>query len=124
MSVSALLKVYMTTNIKDIGQYLEAQAKIGTPITYGQIIKRFPDLPPLGPHWKSHPLCSIFGDLDREDHREGRPFRTALVYAVETSKPGQGFFETITQLRNQTILKSDQDQVWTKELKAVINHYK
>ena len=38
---------YMNTNIKDIGQYLEAKAKVGTPITYGQIIKRFPDLPPL-----------------------------------------------------------------------------
>jgi hypothetical protein len=82
--------------------FREAQAKIGTPINYGQIIKHFPDLPELGPYWRSHPICSIFGDLDKEDHLNGRPFRTALVFAIETSKPGQGIFETIENLRHQT----------------------
>jgi hypothetical protein len=114
----------LNTSIKDIGQYLEEQAKIGTPIPYGQIIKRFPDLPPLGPNWRSHPLCSIFGELDEEDHIKNRPLRTALVFAVETTRPGQGFFDTITNLRKQTILKSDQDKVWTDELNAVIAYYK
>jgi hypothetical protein len=113
----------MQTTIKDIGQFLEQQAKLGTPITYTDVMKKFPDLPPLGPHWKSHPLFSIFGELDDEDHVKGRPFRTALVYAQETTRPGQGFFDTITSLRNKTILKSEQDKVWPDELKAVIAHY-
>jgi hypothetical protein len=114
----------MKTTIKDIGQYLEARAKIGTPITYGQVIKQFPDLPALGPYWKSHPLCSMFGELDDEDHIKGRPFRTALVFGIETLRPGQGFFDTITHLRNQTVLRSEQEKVWRKELDAVIAYYK
>ena len=36
------------------------------------------DLPPLKEYWRSHPLCSIFGELDDEDHLKKRPFRTAL----------------------------------------------
>ena len=36
---------------------------------------------------------------------------------------GNGFFETVSTLRNKTILKSEQDQVWTDELKAVIAYY-
>lgn len=111
------------TTIKEVGQYLEQQAKLGSPITYSDVIRKFPDLPPLGPHWKSHPLCGIFGELDDEDNVKKRPFRTALVFAKETGRPGQGFFDTITNLRNKTILKSEQDKVWTDELKAVIAHY-
>ncbi len=68
----------VTTTISDIGQFLEAQAKIGEPINYGQLIARFLDLPPLKEYWRSHPLCSIFGELDDEDHLKKRPFRTAL----------------------------------------------
>ena len=34
-----------------------------------------------------------------------------------------GFFETVSTLRNKTILKSEQDRVWTDELKAVIAYY-
>ena len=114
----------MQTTIKDVGQYLEAQARLGAPVTYTDVIRKFPDLPPLGAQWKSHPLCSIFGELDDEDHRRGRPFRTALVYAKETTRPGQGFFQAMTDLRGKTILKSEQDKVWNDELRAVIDHYK
>jgi hypothetical protein len=113
----------MQTTIKDVGQFLEAQAKLGAPITYSEVIRKFPDLPALGPHWKSHPLCSIFGELDDEDHVKGRPFRTALVYAKETTRPGQGFFDTITSLRGKAIDKSQQDKVWTDELKSAIAFY-
>ena len=114
----------METTIRDVGQYLEGQAKLGQPITYTDVIRKFPDLPPLGAHWKSHPLCDIFGELDNEDHVKRRPFRTALVFAKDTGMPGQGFFQAMTNLRGKTILKSEQDKVWTDELKALLNHYK
>jgi hypothetical protein len=113
----------MQTTVKDVGLFLEGQAKLGKPVTYSDVIRNFPDLPPLGPHWKSHPLCSIFGELDDEDHLRRRPFRTALVFAKETGRPGQGFFDTITNLRNQTIPKTEQDAVWTKELNEIIGYY-
>jgi hypothetical protein len=62
----------------------------------GQLIAHFPDLPPLTEYWRSHPLCSIFGELDDEDRLKKRPLRTALVFAKETGRPGQGFFDTIS----------------------------
>lgn len=114
----------MIPSIKDIGKYLEKQANAGAPVTYGDVVRKFPALPPLNGAWRSHPLCRILGELDDEDHLNNRPFRTALVYAKETGRPGQGFFDTITNLREQTVLKSDQDKVWTEEVKAVIAHYR
>jgi len=82
----------MQTSARDVGLFLEAQAKQRAPIPYSDVIRTFRDLPPLGPHWKSHPLCSFFGELDLEDHSKQRPFRTALVFAKETGRPGQGIF--------------------------------
>jgi hypothetical protein len=116
-------EVRVKTTMKEVGQYLEEQAKLGTPITYTDVVRRFIDLPPLTGAWRSHPLCTVFGDLDVEDDRNKRPFRTALVFAKETGRPGQGFFDAIMSLRNTTILKSEQDRVWTDELKAVIAFY-
>ncbi len=117
------MEICVETTIKDVGRFLEDQAKLGTPITYTDVIRKFPDLPPLTAAWRSHPLCGIFGELDDEDNVKRRPFRTALVFAKETGRPGQGFFDTMTNLRGKTILKSEQDQVWTGELKALIAHY-
>jgi hypothetical protein len=116
-------EVPVNTTIKEVGQFLEAQAKIGEPITYSQVIIRFPDLPPLTAAWRSHPLCSIFGELDDEDHVKTRPFRTALVFSVETGKPGQGFFDTVSNLRSKTILKREQDAFWIAELSALRAYY-
>jgi hypothetical protein len=113
----------VTTTIKDVGNYLEEQARLGEPVTYSQVIQRFPDLPPLSAAWKSHPLCSIFGELDDEDHLKKRPFRTALVVGKETNRPGQGFFDTISNLCNKTMLKSEYDSVWVAEFHAVKTYY-
>jgi hypothetical protein len=114
----------MKTSAKEIGHFLEQKAKIGEPINYQVVIDRFPDLPPLTGNWKSHPLCSMFGDLDGEDHRNNLPFRTSLVYAKNLGRPGQGFFETVSRLRGKTILKQEQDKVWIAELDALRAHYK
>src|ERR1017187_6942936 len=114
----------MATSVKEIGAFLESQAHLGQPITYGAVIKKFPDLPPLTEYWKSHPLCDIFGELDGEDHRNNRPFRTALVYAVDTTRPGNGFFENLARLRGTTIMKSEEDKVWVAELDALKAYYR
>ena len=45
------------------------------------------------------------------------------MFAKGTGRPGQGFFDTLTNLRNQSILKPEQDAVWTTELNAVISYY-
>jgi hypothetical protein len=112
------------TTIKDVGQFLEQQAKLGTPITYSEVIRKFPDLPPLTAAWRSRPLCGIFGELDDEDNLKKRPFRTALVFAKETGRPGQIFFDTMQNLRGVTVLKAEQDKVWVAELGALTTYYK
>jgi hypothetical protein len=117
-------EVCVETTMKEVGKYLEQQAKRGAPINYVDVVKNFPAIPSLGPHWKSHPLCTIFGDLDIEDERHKRPFRTALVFAKETGRPGDGFHEMIDKLRGVSVSKSQKDKIWTDELKALLAYYK
>lgn len=109
----------MTTTSKQIGEFLEGQARENCPVTYGRVLEEFPDLPPLTAAWLSHPLCELFGQLDAQDHAAGRPFRTALVYAKETSIPRQGYFETVARYRKQKTTKNQQIDFWNKELKAI-----
>ena len=113
----------MTTTATQIGKFLESQACKNCPMTYGQVLEKFPDLPPLTGAWLSHPLCEMFGQLDAEDFAAGRPFRTALVYAKETSIPGQGFFDTLARYRKQKISKNQQIDIWDKEMKAIKAYY-
>jgi hypothetical protein len=58
----------MEATAKGIGEYLEVQARIGTPITYGQIVKRFPGLPPLGTALEESSAL-----LNIRRSRQGRP---------------------------------------------------
>lgn len=111
------------TTYREIGKFLEERARIGEPITYSQVIAQFPELPQLTAAWRSHPLCDMFGELDREDERQKLPFRTALVVGQKSGRPGQGFFDTITKLRNQPISKSQRDEVWSKEFTSLVNRY-
>jgi hypothetical protein len=41
----------MATTINDVAQYLDQQAALGEQVTYGQVIERFPDIPPLTEYW-------------------------------------------------------------------------
>ncbi len=108
----------------EVGRFLEEAAKLGEPITYGDVVAHFPDLPPLTEYWLSHPLCNIFGELDGEDHDNSRPFRTAIVIARERNKPGPGFFTTISRLRGIKLREQDYDALWLSELGALQKHYR
>ena len=110
--------------MKEVGKYLEQQAKLGAPINYIDVVRNFPGLPPLTGVWKSHPLCAIFGDLDIEDDRHKRPFRTALLFGKESGRPGDGFYEMIEKLRGVSVGTRQRDKVWTDELKALLAYYK
>jgi len=116
-------EVSVKTTMKEVGEYLEQQARLGSPINYADVVRNFPDLPPLTGAWKSHPLCPIFGDLDIEDDRHKRLLRTALVFGKETGRPGDGFYEMIEKLRGMSVSRGQKDKVWTDELKAVIAFY-
>jgi hypothetical protein len=56
------------------------------------------ELPRSTGNWKSHPLCLIFNELDREDHLRNQPPVTALVVNERSGIPGTGFFSTYYQL--------------------------
>jgi hypothetical protein len=110
-------------DVRELGAFLEQVAATGNPITYSEVVQHFSDLPPLNGAWASHPLCHLFGELDRDDNRHGRPFRTAMVVSREKNIPGDGFFKTLAELRGTAIIKADQEEVWVSELQKVISKY-
>ena len=63
----------MQTTIIEVGQHLEKQAKIGRPITYTDVVRKFPDLPPLTAAWR----------------REGRDGDEQAAFAVAAWLEGQ-----------------------------------
>ena len=118
-----------TVGPKQVGAFLEERVRrLGddAPIFYGELAAHL-SLPPVTDAWFTHPLCSIFEQLDIEDAKLGRPFRTALVISRERSMPGDGFFKTYLQLHpNVRPPKNDHDKMrlYLDELNGVIAHYK
>src|SRR5208282_2727544 len=86
---------------KEVAGFLEDRARRfsfhDVPIFYNKLAEHF-GFPPVGEAWYTHPLCSIFEDLDVEDAKRGRPFRTVLVVSKEHSIPGPGFYKTVARL--------------------------
>jgi hypothetical protein len=99
---------------KQVGAFLEERVhRLGSnaPIFYGDLAAHL-SLPPITDAWFTHPLCGIFEQLDVEDARLGRPFRTALVISRERSMPGQGFFKTYLRLHpHVSPPKTDHDKM-------------
>src|SRR5258708_3202027 len=80
---------------KQVGAFLEDRVRrLGdsAPIFYNDLASQL-SLPPVTDAWFAHPLCKIFGELDSQEARLGRPFRTALVISRERNMPGEGFFK-------------------------------
>ncbi len=105
----------------EVGRFLEQKAKLGNPIAYKDVVDAFPGrLPNFSGSWQGHPLSSIFGELDEQDHAANRPWRTALVVSRETGRPGQGFFDTIARLRGIDIAQEDRERIWLTEYKRLV----
>lgn len=105
---------------EQVGRFLEQKAEDSEPIHYQDVVNAF-DLPRLSGSWHNHPLCSIFGTLDKEDHAAKRPWRTALVISKELNRPGKGFFEAVAELRGIAI--EDEDATWVEEFNRLIRYY-
>ena len=102
----------------NISQYLIQVLQKKGITYYGDLITHF-GLSELNGIWRSHPLCQIFADLDHEDAQANRPFRTSVVIGRQTNMPGDGFFETLQQLKqiNDPVNTEARVAVWLKELK-------
>jgi len=90
------------------------------------LIIQFPELPPFTGNWKSHPLCWIFDELDREDAALDRPLRTAIVVSKEKRIPGGGFFEAYEQYLNpgaQIRNEMAKLEIHQGQLKALVSHW-
>lgn len=109
----------MKTTYQEIGKHLEYVASMADVVTYGDLVKKFTDLPRELYPWPLHPLCAMFEELDVEDQRNGRPFRTSVVVTQETKMPGDGFFKMYELKRGQAISTSQRLSVWMSELVAV-----
>lgn len=110
-------------NPSAVGTLLETIAKNRDVINYGRIVEQF-GLPPLDGAWAAHPLSNIFEVLDQQDAAANRPFRTSVVVAAETNRPGNGYFEALHRLKNIPDPRTAvaRDALWSGELQAAYNH--
>lgn len=117
-----------TVGHKQVGAFLEERVRrLGgsSPIFYGDLAAHL-SLPPVTDAWFTHPLCGIFEQLDVEDAKLVRPFRTALVISRERNMPGEGFFKTFLRLHPHVRPpKTDLDKMklYVAELNRVLSHY-
>ncbi|MBL7189357.1 MAG: hypothetical protein ISS70_23760 [Phycisphaerae bacterium] len=102
-----------------VGEQLESVAKRGAQIYYSQLVEQF-GLPPLDGAWSSHPLAEIFEVLDQQDATANRPFRTSVVVAVETNRPGNGLYEALERLKGvpDPGTPSAREAIWIREMQA------
>ena len=86
---------------KNIAEFLEHRAQHlsfdDAPIFYGDLAAHF-KFPSITEAWHTHPLCSIFEELDIEDAKRNRPFRTVLVVSQELAFPGPDFSRRLLDL--------------------------
>ena len=65
-------------------------------------------------------LANILDEINREEHKHGRPLLSAVVVQKESGHPGTGFFELARELGKQ---KPDEDNqvFFANELKKVFD---
>lgn len=75
-------------------------------------------LPRVNEGWRGHPFCKVFEELDDEDAKAGRPFRTALVINDTYNMPGEGFFHTLQQMKKLKVPRDENKRlrIYMKEL--------
>lgn len=95
------------------------------PIFYGDLAAHF-ELPPVSEAWQTHPLCEIFDELDVDDAKKSRPFRTVLVVSKAHSIPGPGFYKTVARLRpqgNRIRTEPEKMQFFSDEMTRLLKYY-
>jgi hypothetical protein len=114
---------------RQVGEFLEERVRrLGenAPIFYGDLANHL-SLPPVTNAWSEHPLCAIFDQLDEDDAKHNRPFRTALVISRERNMPGEGFFKTYLRLHSQIQppkTEAAKMRLYVDELNRLLIHYK
>ena len=102
----------------EVGRYLEEVLRRPRKdtVTYTEVAEKF-HLGPINGMWSAHPLCQIFDELDQEDARARRPFRTSVVISKSLNQPGEGFF-TAWQMYNEVNITAEEKlTVWLAELR-------
>jgi hypothetical protein len=111
-------------HLSQLASDLETRALAQDVISYNKYARLF-GLGKVTPeNYRSHPFCDAFGQLDDEDIRLNRPFRTALVFSEVLNRPGHGFFEMLSKRRGVTINEESQYGEWIEELNNLQTHYK
>jgi hypothetical protein len=114
----------VTTTAKDVGAFLEEQARKGEPITYGQVVEHFPDLPPLTDAWLAHPLCDMFGQLDAKDHAARLPISDRVFIWKAGFDAWRWLLQTILNYRKKKISPNQRMTYWLAEVQAAKERYK
>lgn len=110
----------------EVGRYLEEVLRRPRKdtVTYTEVAEKF-HLGPINGMWSAHPLCQIFDELDQEDARAKRPFRTSVVISKPLNRPGEGFFTALKRYKkddnsaekNLRVNAEEKFAVWLAELR-------
>ena len=114
----------MSPKAKIIGEFLEFRIRergMNGIIYYNQIARQF-RMPRVTEAWYRHPLSGIFDEIDRDDHKKGKPFKTAIVISERKKYPGDGFFKMILKLRypnKSKFTENEKMKIYSDELIAL-----
>lgn len=94
-------------------------------LTYN-ILARLLRLPRVrADNWHYHPLNRVFKELDSEDKRNGRPLRTVIVVRYDTERPGNGFHNSLFDLKSiDGLSEAEKFRAYKRELSRAIAYAK
>lgn len=107
---------------EQLAECLERKARVRRTVTYNDLAEEL-GLPRVGNLFANYPLNAFFEQIDAVDSLEKQPFRTALVVQKVSGRPGDGFFTSLSQLREVTIPSQDEEQVWKSEIDQLFSYY-
>jgi hypothetical protein len=119
----------MSPKANRIAEFLESRIRakgMNGIIYYNQIARQF-RMPRVTEAWYRHPLSGIFDEIDNDDHKKDKPFKTAIVISERKKYPGDGFFKMVLKLRYPNKAKFTENEkmkIYSDELVALEKMYK
>jgi predicted transcriptional regulator len=107
---------------EQLADSLEQKARDRQTVTYNGLAAEL-GLARVNNMFANHPLSAFFEQIDAVDSLEQQPFRTALVVQKATSRPGSGFFKSLSLLRGIEIAPADEEQTWQNEIDQLFAYY-
>lgn len=113
----------ITITFEQVASGLEATAAAGKTVAYNDFADEV-GLPRPNNLFSNSAMKAYFEQIDADDAREHRPFRTAVVVTKKTGRPGRGFFDSLQTHRGDCIPEESQTEIWRAEIDNLFDYYK